>query len=172
MQGHLCPPSVAKSHQRWCFCVKLARPLLPELLACMLMAAALHPLRCQQTSKALRRGKGKMRNRRYVLRKGPLVIYSEDSGVSKAFRNLPGVEVAAVERLNLLQLAPGGHLGRFCIWTQVRAPRGCLRGSLGFRGAQQCAGLLASPYKVEGGVSAAGKELGVERLAAVCPLSA
>ena len=23
-----------------------------------------------------------------------------------------------VERLNLLKIAPGGHLGRFCIWTE------------------------------------------------------
>lgn len=23
-----------------------------------------------------------------------------------------------VDKLNLLKLAPGGHLGRFCIWTQ------------------------------------------------------
>jgi ribosomal protein L4 len=37
-------------------------------------------------SKALRRGKGKMRNRRYVLRKGPLVVYGADHGISKAFR--------------------------------------------------------------------------------------
>lgn len=59
-----------------------------------------------------------MRNRRYTLRKGPLVIYGNDSGISKAFRNLPGVEVASVDSLNLLQLAPGGHLGRFCIWTK------------------------------------------------------
>ncbi|EFN51129.1 hypothetical protein CHLNCDRAFT_37552, partial [Chlorella variabilis] len=51
-------------------------------------------------------------------RKGPLVIYGNDSGISRAFRNLPGVEVCSVERLNLLQLAPGGHLGRFCIWTK------------------------------------------------------
>jgi large subunit ribosomal protein L4e len=59
-----------------------------------------------------------MRNRRYTLRKGPLVIYGNDAGIAKAFRNLPGVEVASVDRLNLLQLAPGGHLGRFCIWTK------------------------------------------------------
>lgn len=59
-----------------------------------------------------------MRNRRYVLRKGPLVIFANDNGISKAFRNLPGVEVASVDSLNLLQLAPGGHLGRFCIWTK------------------------------------------------------
>jgi large subunit ribosomal protein L4e len=71
-----------------------------------------------KASKNLRRGKGKMRNRRYVQRKGPLVIYGNDSGISRALRNLPGVEVCSVERLNLLQLAPGGHLGRFCIWTK------------------------------------------------------
>merc|ERR1712196_137654 len=29
-----------------------------------------------------------------------------------------GVELAHVDSLNLLQLAPGGHLGRFCVWTQ------------------------------------------------------
>jgi hypothetical protein len=32
------------------------------------------------------RGKGKMRNRRYTLRKGPLVVYGADHGISKAFR--------------------------------------------------------------------------------------
>jgi len=69
-------------------------------------------------SKAIRSGKGKMRNRRYVLRKGPLVVYGNNSGIAKAFRNLPGVELASVDSLNLLQLAPGGHLGRFCIWTK------------------------------------------------------
>jgi len=69
-------------------------------------------------STKLRRGKGKMRNRRYVHRRGPLVIYNEKTPVIKALRNLPGIEVASVNRLNLLQLAPGGHLGRFCIWTK------------------------------------------------------
>ncbi|TYH91189.1 hypothetical protein ES332_A13G099800v1 [Gossypium tomentosum] len=59
-------------------------------------------------SVGIRPGKGKMRNRRYISRKGPLI----------AFRNIPGVEVANVERLNLLKLAPGGHLGRFIIWTK------------------------------------------------------
>ncbi|KAK9809167.1 hypothetical protein WJX72_010554 [[Myrmecia] bisecta] len=71
-----------------------------------------------KASRNIRRGKGKMRNRRYVNRKGPLVVYGTDSGIAKAFRNLPGVDVASVERLNLLQLAPGGHLGRFIIWTK------------------------------------------------------
>merc|ERR1711966_500996 len=64
-------------------------------------------------------GKGKARNRRYVKRRGPLVIYdSNQSEIRLGFRNLPGVELCCVDRLNLLQLAPGGHMGRFCIWSQ------------------------------------------------------
>ncbi|KAG5550005.1 hypothetical protein RHGRI_015090 [Rhododendron griersonianum] len=60
-----------------------------------------------------------MRNRRYISRKGPLIVYgTEGSKLVKAFRNIPGVEVVNVERLNLLKLAPGGHLGRFVIWTK------------------------------------------------------
>jgi large subunit ribosomal protein L4e len=70
-------------------------------------------------SQAIRPGKGKMRNRRYISRKGPLIVYgTEGSKLVKAFRNIPGVEVINVERLNLLKLAPGGHLGRFVIWTK------------------------------------------------------
>jgi len=69
-------------------------------------------------SKKIRAGKGKARNRRYVMRRGPLIIYSNNDGVEQAFRNLPGVELCNVDRLNLLQLAPGGHLGRFCVWSQ------------------------------------------------------
>jgi len=69
-------------------------------------------------SKKTRSGKGKMRNRRYVMRRGPLVIYSEDNGIVRACRNIPGVETASVDSLNLLQLAPGGNFGRFVIWTE------------------------------------------------------
>lgn len=70
-------------------------------------------------SVAIRAGKGKMRNRRYISRKGPLVVYgTEGAKLTKAFRNIKGVEVAHVSRLNLLKLAPGGHLGRFIIWTK------------------------------------------------------
>lgn len=70
-------------------------------------------------SHAIRPGKGKMRNRRYISRKGPLIVYgTEGAKIVKAFRNIPGVEVANVNRLNLLKLAPGGHLGRFIIWTK------------------------------------------------------
>merc|ERR1711966_33807 len=69
-------------------------------------------------SKKVRSGKGKMRNRRYTMRKGPLVVYSEDNGLVRAIRNIPGVETASVDSLNLLTVAPGGNFGRFIIWTE------------------------------------------------------
>jgi len=69
-------------------------------------------------SKKVRKGKGKMRNRRYTMARGPLVIFQEDNGITKAMRNIPGVETAHVDRLNLLTLAPGGQFGRFVIWTE------------------------------------------------------
>lgn len=70
-------------------------------------------------SRNIRRGKGKMRNRRYTMRRGPLIVYSDETeGVQRAFKNLSGVELVHVDRLNLLQLAPGGHVGRFCIWME------------------------------------------------------
>lgn len=44
-----------------------------------------------QASKNLRRGKGKMRNRRYVQRKGPLVVYGNDAGIRCARVGFVGV---------------------------------------------------------------------------------
>jgi large subunit ribosomal protein L4e len=71
-----------------------------------------------KNSHQIRTGKGKMRNRRYVQRRGPLVIYNDHGPLLKAFRNIPGVDLLNVNHLNLLELAPGGHLGRFIIWTK------------------------------------------------------
>lgn len=63
-----------------------------------------------KASHSIRAGKGKMRNRRYVSRRGPLVVYgTEGAKLVKAFRNIPGVEVVSVNHLNLLQLAPGAN---------------------------------------------------------------
>merc|ERR1712032_406495 len=69
-------------------------------------------------SNKIRAGKGKMRNRRYVMRRGPLIVYAEDNGIVRAMRNIPGVDTACVTRLNLLQIAPGGNFGRLLIWTE------------------------------------------------------
>lgn len=39
-------------------------------------------------------------------------------GLRKAFRNIPGIDTMSVDKMNLLKLAPGGHVGRFVIWTE------------------------------------------------------
>ena len=73
-----------------------------------------------KNSRKLRAGKGKLRGRRHRQRRGPLVVYNPEvdgTEIVRAFRNLAGVETCSVFALNLLQLAPGGHLGRFIIWT-------------------------------------------------------
>jgi large subunit ribosomal protein L4e len=67
--------------------------------------------------KKTRPTKGKMRGRKIKQRKGPLIIYEKNLGLLKAFRNIPGVDFCSVNALNLLQLAPGGHLGRLIIWS-------------------------------------------------------
>ena len=67
-----------------------------------------------------------MRNRRYVGRKGPLVVFGDEFEIAKAFRNLPGVETASVNSLNLLQVI----LPPFqCKWLLVRSCGPC-RGAL------------------------------------------
>merc|ERR1712062_744386 len=67
----------------------------------------------------IRAGKGKMRDRRHKWRRGPLFIVDEGcESLRRAIRNIPGCDFCNVNRLNIRQLAPGGHLGRFCIWTQ------------------------------------------------------
>ncbi len=73
-----------------------------------------------KNSRKLRAGKGKLRGRRHTQRRGPLVVHDPEKDgkeLIRAFRNIPGVETCSVYALNLLQLAPGGHLGRFVIWT-------------------------------------------------------
>lgn len=74
-------------------------------------------------SRTLRAGHGKGRGRRFVQRRGPLIVHAGAEDLEHAFRNLPGVDLAHVDRLNLLQLAPGGHLGRFIVWTQAAFER-------------------------------------------------
>jgi len=96
-----------------------------------------------KVSKTLRAGKGKRRNRRFTQRVGPLVVYDESGPLTKAFRNLPGVELCQVSRLNLLRLAPGGHLGRFIIWTE-----GAFKQLDNVYGSQTVASATKAGYKV------------------------
>lgn|SRR6218665_387757 len=71
-----------------------------------------------KSTRRYRAGKGKMRNRKRIQRRGPIIVYKQDNGITRAFRNIPGITLINVDRLNLLKIAPGGHVGRFCIWTE------------------------------------------------------
>merc|ERR1712100_351637 len=94
-------------------------------------------------SKNIRAGTGKRRNRRFTSRVGPLVVYDESGPLTRAFRNIPGVELCQVSRLNLLRLAPGGHLGRFIIWTE-----GAFKQLDTVYGTQQVASSVKKGYKL------------------------
>ncbi len=74
-----------------------------------------------KATRTTRSGVARLRNRAHTGRKSVLVIYNEDKGLVKAFRNIPGVDLCNVSRLNLLQLAPGATLGRFVLFTQGAA---------------------------------------------------
>jgi len=63
-------------------------------------------------------GKSRLRGRSYRKRVGPLVVVTNDRGVGRSAKSIPGVEVAKVDNLNVLQLAPGGVPGRLTMWTE------------------------------------------------------
>jgi large subunit ribosomal protein L4e len=79
---------------------------------------ALADVDASNDSRSKRSGKGAMRNRRYVQKLGPMVVYAEGDNVEHGFRGISGVTMEKVECMNLLNLAPGGHMGRFVIWTK------------------------------------------------------
>jgi len=79
---------------------------------------AYHDVQKVMANRTVRPGKGKWRNRRYIIRKGPLLVVSKPCEALKAFRNLAGLDINFVSSLNILRLAPGGHLGRLIIWTE------------------------------------------------------
>ena len=72
-------------------------------------------------SKKLRAGRGKMRNRRYVQRRGPLVIYAdEDDETARAFRNIAGVDLVHSE---WREGVPCGHCPALGGRPRARPPR-------------------------------------------------
>ena len=52
-----------------------------------------------KNSRKIRAGVGKLRNRRYVQRRGPLLVLSKTCDASKAFRNLPGQSPVSLIRI-------------------------------------------------------------------------
>jgi len=66
----------------------------------------------------VRAGKGKRRGRKYKGKKSLLVVTGEICALSRAVKNLPGVDVSVVSDLNINLLAPGAVPGRATLYTQ------------------------------------------------------
>lgn len=69
-------------------------------------------------TRRMRAGRGKMRDRKHVQKLGPCIVYAQDNGIVRSFRNIPGIDLLNVNQLSVLRLAPGGHVGRFLIFTE------------------------------------------------------
>jgi large subunit ribosomal protein L4e len=59
----------------------------------------------------------KIKRKKYKKKVGPLIVVSEDKGISKAAKNL-GLDTCFVKNLNAEILAPGGVPGRLVIWSK------------------------------------------------------
>ncbi|MBI88332.1 MAG: 50S ribosomal protein L4 [Euryarchaeota archaeon] len=69
--------------------------------------------------RSIRAGKGTMRGRKYRTPKSVLLVVAQKSGLEKAARNIPGVDVVSAKDLCAEDLAPGGDLGRLTVWTKA-----------------------------------------------------
>ncbi|MBI2564444.1 50S ribosomal protein L4 [Candidatus Woesearchaeota archaeon] len=72
----------------------------------------------RSSKKNVRAGKGKLRGRKYVRKKGLLLVVAQKCPLLKAARNIPGVDVITVESLNTELLAPGAVAGRATLFTK------------------------------------------------------
>ncbi len=78
----------------------------------------------QRTKKRnVRAGKGKRRGRKYKGKKGVLLVVSKNCPLTKAARNIPGVDIKEVDKLNAGLLAPGASVGRLTIFTEEALDR-------------------------------------------------
>ena len=76
-----------------------------------------------ESGKRIRAGRGKMRGRKYRIRKSVLVVVSGKCPAVKSFSNLTGIDVACVDSLNVELLAPGGLAGRLTIMSEAALDR-------------------------------------------------
>ncbi|MBC8444145.1 hypothetical protein H8D83_01015, partial [Candidatus Woesearchaeota archaeon] len=79
---------------------------------------ALTKLKIQlETDRKIRAGKGKARGRKYIKKKGPLIITSTRCKISNSAKNL-NIDVVEIENLNAELLAPGAQPGRVALFTE------------------------------------------------------
>ena len=71
----------------------------------------------------IRAGRGKMRGRKYRIKKGPLIVVSQNCRLMDALGNVRGIDVVSVDRLNAELLAPGCDHGRLTLFTDAAVKR-------------------------------------------------
>lgn len=69
-------------------------------------------------AKSTRAGKGKLRGRRHITKKGLLFVLGKKSNIQKACSNIPGCESVNIENVNVKLLAPGGVPGRMTLFSR------------------------------------------------------
>ncbi len=68
--------------------------------------------------KKIRSGKGKARGRKYITKIGPLLIVSKKCELLKSARNIPGISIVEVDKINAEMLAPAANPARLTIFTE------------------------------------------------------
>ncbi len=71
-----------------------------------------------KNGRKVRGGNARRRGRKYRRPVGPLIVITENGGIRQAARNIPGVKVEYLSKLNAEILAPGTQPGRLTIWTK------------------------------------------------------
>lgn len=71
------------------------------------------------SKKKVRAGKGKSRGRKYKKRVGPLLVVSKECKLEKSAKNIPGVQIVQVNKVNAELLAPGTIPGRLTLFTDA-----------------------------------------------------
>jgi large subunit ribosomal protein L4e len=87
-----------------------------EVINALTNAGVYADIERSKSSRKVRAGRGKMRGRRYKQRKSILIVTVNQPLL--AARNLAGVDVVTVEKLNTELLAPGAQAGRLTVWTE------------------------------------------------------
>jgi large subunit ribosomal protein L4e len=64
-----------------------------------------------------RAGKGNMRGRTTKQKKSLLIVVQDAKKISKAAKNVAGVDIVSVRKLNVELLAPGSHYGRATLYS-------------------------------------------------------
>lgn len=71
-----------------------------------------------EKKKKVRAGKGKLRGRKYKIKKNILLVVGDKCELLKSAKNIMGIDVSVVSELNTELLAPGADIGRVTLFSE------------------------------------------------------